>query len=687
MGNQRSPEQTIEAAQFRPTASVVGERRAWLSPARLLAIIVALAAAWLLWFIFSAKSVRFEIQPSAQTIDVEGGLAFLVGETYLLRTGTYRLRATANGYHDLRQTIEVGAERNQVFAFVFAKLPGRVRFQVEPVGATVAIDGLDDLRLQAPAERLVPAGSQTALVSHPRYQEERVTFEVAGMDKRQTVTVALAPNWADVTLPTRPSGAAILIDDEDSGTVTPGPVQALAGERRITARLAGHKRWTDILNIEAGVDMLLPPVTLEPADGLVAIVSTPSGAGVTVNGAYRGETPLEVALEPGRRHQIRARKVGYAAAAKTIAVTSGQQERVALALPRLQGELTIQTQPSDAMLWIDGVAHGTAAGVRTLPAMPHDIEIKKEGYASFRKTVTPQPGFAQALKVRLLTLAEARMEALKKVRTTSAGHELVLLSPTAIRMGASRREPGRRANETLRTVNLTRLYYLSRHEVTNGQFRAFAKGHSSGDFQNIDLDQDAQPAVRVAWHEAARYCNWLSRQDGLAPFYREEFGKIVGFNASALGYRLPTEAEWAWAARHVPGAEAPLHFAWGDKLPPPDRHGNYADRSAAHLVARIIFGYNDNHIGSAPVGTFAANARGVYDLGGNVAEWTHDYYGIPDGSDAVDPLGPSQGEYHVIRGASWQKGTITDLRLSFRDYGADGRQDVGFRIARFAEEA
>ncbi|MCY4058892.1 MAG: SUMF1/EgtB/PvdO family nonheme iron enzyme, partial [Gammaproteobacteria bacterium] len=150
------------------------------------------------------------------------------------------------------------------------------------------------------------------------------------------------------------------------------------------------------------------------------------------------------------------------------------------------------------------------------------------------------------------------------------------------------------------------------------------------------------------------------------------------------GYRLPTEAEWAWSARHV-GAAKLLRFPWGDQLPPPDKHGNYADQSAAHTVGRIIFGYNDNYIASAPVGTFPPNNKGVYDLGGNVAEWVHDFYEIPDGSSVVDPLGPRQGDYHVIRGASWMHGTVSDLRLSGRDYGIDGRPDVGFRIARFAE--
>jgi formylglycine-generating enzyme required for sulfatase activity len=150
---------------------------------------------------------------------------------------------------------------------------------------------------------------------------------------------------------------------------------------------------------------------------------------------------------------------------------------------------------------------------------------------------------------------------------------------------------------------------------------------------------------------------------------------------------LPTEAEWAWAAR-VQGGDQQWKFPWGDELPPKDRSGNYADISAAPIIGNIIQGFNDGHVVAAPVASFPANIRGIYDLGGNVAEWVHDYYHIPLSSEntvTIDPLGPETGEHHVIRGASWAHGTITELRLSFRDYGTEPRTDLGFRIARYVE--
>ncbi len=675
----------IEAVRFQPSKATARERLPLFTWRRGAIAAAVILVAWFLWFIFTAKAVRLEITPGAETVAVDGGFALRLGEVHLLREGDYRVRATASGYFDLDQVIGVGAKRNQIISLTMTRLPGRVAFDIEPEGALVEIAGHDQLSATAPFEGLVPAGPQVALLSHPRYQDASVPFQVEGLDRRQTLTATLAPSWAEVTIPSRPPGAEIHIDGEASGFLTPGPAPILAGERQVSIKLPGYKAWTDILHVQAQQPMLLPAIALTRADGRVTVDSTPRGAGVTVDGVYQGATPLAIAIAPDRAHKIRAFKIGYAPRTATLTVGSDKQRAVSFSLTALQGKLAIRVRPETAELWIDGKPHGTATGTLTLTATPHEIELKKAGYASYRKTVTPQPGFTQELKVRLLTLAQARLEALKRVRTSSQGHELVLLSPGAIRMGASRREPGRRANEVLRNASLTRLFYLGRHEVTNSQFRGFASGHSSGEFQNADLDGDAQPVTGVSWTEAALYCNWLSAQDGLRPFYTEEFGKITGFDGGALGYRLPTEAEWAWAARSVANAAAPLRFPWGDKLPPPEKYGNYADASATHIVGRIIFGYNDNYVASAPVGAFAPNAKGIHDLGGNVAEWIHDYYEIPDGADTLNPLGPAQGEYHVIRGASWMHGTITDLRLSFRDYGIQGRQDVGFRIARFAE--
>ena len=87
------------------------------------------------------------------------------------------------------------------------------------------------------------------------------------------------------------------------------------------------------------------------------------------------------------------------------------------------------------------------------------------------------------------------------------------------------------------------------------------------------------------------------------------------------------------------------------------------------------------------MGSFPPNALGFFDLGGNVAEWVHDVYAIPPADAPLErtPSGPPRGELHVILGSSFLHGTVTELRLSYRDYGTKPRPDVGFRVARYAE--
>jgi formylglycine-generating enzyme required for sulfatase activity len=310
--------------------------------------------------------------------------------------------------------------------------------------------------------------------------------------------------------------------------------------------------------------------------------------------------------------------------------------------------------------------------------------VRRAGYEPQRSTVTPKAGLTQLVRVRLRSEKETQVVARPAVLRTPAGHELRLLSGGRFQMGASRREPGRRANETLREVELRRPFYLAAREVTNGQFKRFKPDHSSGRVGPHDLGGEANPVVQITWEDAAAYCNWLSAQEGLEAAYAVREGQLAPVTPLTTGYRLPTEAEWSRAARY-PGP-GPLKYPWGDALPAPPRSGNFADESARALVPIVLQGYNDGFPATAQVGSFPPNALGLYDLGGNVAEWVHDAYSIPPGESGVevDPAGPPPGQLHVVLGSSFLQGSVSELRLSYRDYAVKPRADVGFRIARYA---
>lgn len=105
------------------------------------------------------------------------------------------------------------------------------------------------------------------------------------------------------------------------------------------------------------------------------------------------------------------------------------------------------------------------------------------------------------------------------------------------------------------------------------------------------------------------------------------------------------------------------------------------------MVPYSIKGYNDNYRGPAPSGTYTSNSLGIFDLAGNVSEWINDLYSVElHRKPLIDPLGPDNGDYYVIRGSNYTHGRFSELRWTFRDYGLDPRPDVGFRIARYAEQ-
>ena len=322
---------------------------------------------------------------------------------------------------------------------------------------------------------------------------------------------------------------------------------------------------------------------------------------------------------------------------------------------------------------------------------PHktiNLEFSRSGYETKVIKVTPRPGVSKELTVELVPegSAEPQVAVNPNLIRTGQGQQLKLIEPGEFTMGSSRREQGHRANENRRRVILTRPYYLGVREVTNSQFRRFRPDHRSGMAYGRSLDLDNHPVVNVGWHDAVAYLNWLSEQDGLPQAYRKNGDEWVLVQPATPGYRLPTEAEWAKAARFS-GAK-PNKYAWGEAYPPGSRAENFADRSASTILPYTLSSYDDGHPVSAPVGSYSANEMGLYDIGGNVAEWVHDYYAVypTETVTAVnDPSGPASGRHHVVRGAGWKDSTLSELRLSYRDYSAEPRTDLGFRIARNAD--
>ncbi|MFV8818684.1 PEGA domain-containing protein [Haliea sp. E17] len=683
--NRRGP---IEPSAFEPldSAKTAPVRRA--HPLRWTVGGALAVFALIMLFLFSARSLDVVvISETPAEVDVSG-LALPFGERYLLLPGTYQVHAEAEGYYPGDTEVSVERGDSQRIELALQPLPGRLNITSTPADAKLSADGEE--RGSTPLQDLsLEPGTHTLRFEAERYRTLELDVEVTGRDILQELAVELEPAWAQVSLDSAPTGAEILVDGEPAGT-TPATLELIEGERQLLLRSPGFADGIRELAVVAGEAQDLGSITLLPAAGLLQLDTRPSGANVTLDGEFQGQTPLQLEVSPGRDHRLSVFKPGYRRHSETIRMQAAQADERSIALQAQLGEVEFVISPADAVLRINGREVGTGSRTLSLPAAAQSVEVSLAGHATVRESVTPRPGFRQRVAVTLRTEAEIKAARTPNEITTALGQTLLLFrpanTPTAdFTMGASRREPGRRANEVLHPVALRRAFYLQTTEVTNAQFRQYTADHNSGQIEGNSLNRDNQPAVQVSWQQAASFCNWLSRREGLPPFYSETRGIITGFNPASTGYRLPSEAEWAWAAGSKGGVL--LRFPWGEDFPPTKPVENYADNSSAYVTGRFLAGYEDGHIVSAPVASFGANPQGLYDMGGNVAEWVNDVYSIPaaDGAVETDPLGAQSGDNYVLRGAGWSHSRIGELRLSYRDYGQAGRDDVGFRIARYAE--
>ncbi|RMF98117.1 MAG: PEGA domain-containing protein [Gammaproteobacteria bacterium] len=667
----------LAAVAAAPPGAARSSRRWWLGGA--LALLLACAI-----YLFGATPVRVSVEPAAAEISIDTALpAPRIAGRYLLWPGVYRLRLSADGYRPREVEIQVRDLPAEAFEFRLEKLPGRIRVAAVPaVPVQVYVDGAD-----APLGTTfeLPAGPHRLRVVAERYLPWEQAIEVEGLGREQVVQVSLQPGWADLTVRSEPPGATITAGDEVLGR-TPATVPVMADVSELQLQLDGYKIHRQPLQLQPGQQLELPVIELQPADGLLSVRSDPPGAAVSIDGRYRGRTPVDVALAPGRRYQLIVSKPGYATVSREVRMQSRMAKSLSLRLEPRVGTLRISVEPADAELLVDGRLLGPANRELSLPARPHRIEIRRAGYASYTAELTPKPGLPQSLEVRLLTEAEAVLARRPRIVKTGQGLELLLVEPGELTLGAPRREQGRRPNEAQWRARLTRPYYLARREVTNTEFREFRGQHTSGAERYRALGIGDHPAVLVSWEEAVAFCNWLSDRDGLPRAYVVRDGDFVLADPPTTGYRLPTEAEWAWAARYSGGGEE-RRYPWGEHMPPPPGSGNFADRSAEGIVANVLSNYDDGYPVTAPVGRFQPSPLGFFDLGGNAAEWVHDRYTVYAGASGLqlDPTGPESGQYHVIRGSSWRHASISELRFAYRDFGDAGRLDVGFRIARWAE--
>lgn len=203
-------------------------------------------------------------------------------------------------------------------------------------------------------------------------------------------------------------------------------------------------------------------------------------------------------------------------------------------------------------------------------------------------------------------------------------------------------------------------FYIGKYEVTQAEYQV-VMGENPSCFKG-----DRRPVECVSWYSAVEYCNRRSRAEGLTPCYRGS-GDDITCDWSADGYRLPTEAEWEYAATAGGTADSTELYSGGSNI---DDVAWYGGNSGSQ---------------THDVGTKAPNALGIYDMSGNVWEWCWDWYdkGYYSRGSAQNPTGPASGSRRIERGGSLDF-NAGYCRCAYRDSDlpGNGYGDMGFRVVR-----
>ena len=647
----------------------------------------AVAAAAILALAFGLlarlQRVPLDVLPRAARVRAADALfSWHSATTLFVLPGKHRLRAEQPGYANLERDIVVLAAPNETQVLRLARLPGLIDLDTSGVRAQVTVDG--EPVGWAPGVLKIAAGARTLTVRADRYFDAVARLNVTGGGVRQSLKVPLRSSWGRLQVDAATPGAMVSIDDQPARPA-PALLDVAAGVHRVRITAAGAKTWESSVVVAAAQTGRIGPISLGAPDANLQVQSDPTGAEVTVSGVFKGRTPLSVALPSGASYEISVSRPGYAPWSRGLRAEPAARLAFSAKLTPVLVALRINGEPADAELLVDGSSRGTLPQTLELTATGHAIQIRKSGLQTFSTQVDLAAGVARTLDYRLVPEGRSADWQPPAARVTGrlAG-ALRLVSPTSFLMGSERREQGRRPNEVQRRVTFSRAFYIGVREITNGEFRRFRTDHQSGFIGKQSLDLDNQPVTAVGFDDAATYCNWLSREEGLPEAYASRDGRLVLKKPVPVGYRLPTEAEWEYAARFTP--QGLRRYEWGSSLPWPAAVANLAGAETGNASAAQLADYRDDYPTIAPVGKYAANALGLYDMTGNVSEWVNDRYSSFVDMNAVsDPLGPDSGRAVSVRGASWRTATTAGLRLAARESADIARDDLGFRIARYAE--
>ena len=432
--------------------------------------------------------------------------------------------------------------------------------------------------------------------------------------------------------------------------------------------------------------------------GVLEVTGTPAGAKVEIRGpdgfAVTKALPVTVREAAKGAYTVAASKPGFESETYAPTVQLGQTTTVSVGL-RPPGTLVVEGTPEGAQVEITGpggfqATDGLPVTVEGAPKGAYSVKVSRAGYGGHSATVQVVPGETARVVVKLVRESVAGSGG---GGATAAGGGWVRIAAGSFVMGSPADEAGRDSDETQRKVQITQAFLLKATEVTQGEWSA-VMGSKPSYFKGCGANC---PVEQVSWYDAVAYLNKLSGREGLTACYAVSGSQgSVGGGCSGsdgyctgdfkygnvrqvdgcTGYRLPSEAEWEYAAR----ARTTTAVHTGELTIAGERNGPELDAIAwygGNSGVSYSGGYDcsgwkekaqaSQRCGPHPVGGKRPNAWGLYDILGNVYEWTWD----------------GSGAFRVDRGGSWNAYARSTRAARRYGYGPAVRyNNLGFRPAR-----
>ena len=512
-----------------------------------------------------------------------------------------------------------------------------VNFLIIPEDAVLEIAG----KKQNAPYRAIPLkeGNLSVKVSKAGFKTQTRTIEVSAKKNLFEFTLEeIIQELQSVTIRSEPKGADFFVDGINKGQTDKG-VFLYPNSYDVKWSLSGYVDVQQTLEVkENGKNEF--SVKLEKNTGKLSWSVNPSNAKLLINKEdFTNASQAELA--PGR-YLIELSADGYDSQSETIELKRGENLRKTWSLEQQTGGLQFMIDPVDAKVSLKRGSQTveTWTGLKILKNLAvgtYQITAEMNGFETKTQTVTITKDKTQAVELKLEK--SKAISATGKTYTNSIGMEFVLIPSGTFKMGSSN---GESDEKPIHSVTISEAFYMGKYEVTQKEWKA-VMGDNPSRFKG-----DKLPVEQVSWNDIQEFIKKLNQKEG------------------GTKYRLPTEAEWEYAAR----AGSNSKWSFGDNE---SQLGDYA-----------WYGSNSNSQ-THPVGQKKPNKYGLYDVHGNVWEWVQDWYdsNYYSSSPKTDSKGPSSGSYRVFRGGSWDYSAVS-ARSAYRYItGPVSRRGIiGFRLVR-----